>query len=152
MTSKRIVKRWKDRFFMLSSERLLVFNRKSDWEQDRQPKKNIRIHQLIEVGPLYQYKDEAPMVPGPGLVWQFKIRENVVDASITHVPFKFSSVLPIKELCKLGTANRAMTVALRDAVMARVMEKELVALEGSGGTEGTGGQSRGPRARGRYAD
>lgn len=145
---------------MLSNERLLLFNTKWDWEQDRQPKKNIRIHSLMDVGPLYEYRDDAPMVPGPTRVWQFKIRENVIDDAMARVPFKFSNVLPIKEVCKLGLLDRETTVALREAVAQRVAAKTRDALEGSGGQRGSrgqwgatggGGGSTGG-ARGRYAD
>jgi uncharacterized membrane protein YgcG len=129
---------------MLSNERLLLFDKKYDWEQDRTPKKNLRIHALMAVGPLYQYRDDAPMVPGPKLVWQFKIQENVIDAAMARKPYKFSAVLPIKEIAKIGMQTKTGAETLMSLIGDRVYAKEMEALRAVGG----GGASRGGGGRG----
>ena len=60
---------------MLTDRQMMLYKTKWDWEQDMVPEKIVKLHNLMLVGEMYLWQDEAPVVPGPTKVFQFKIKE-----------------------------------------------------------------------------
>ena len=114
---------------------MLLYKTKWDWEQDMAPEKIVKLHKLMLVGELYLWQDEAPVVPGPTKVFQFKIKENMPVHTPAHMHHKFSLALPVSEVCKFGSQNRESTLALIELLRQRVLTLQDTALrsQGSGG-------------------
>ena len=165
VTSKKILRKWSPRYFVLTPNALSLYKEAFEWETGAQPKLLVPIHKLMMVTDVYLFTKEDK-VPGPKRAHQFKIIENKLSSGESASQYQtFSRRLASAEVCKVGHVDQSAARALREHLADLIREQQnragaslgkqhvsgrydtaVSASSGRAGTETGGGGSHGAGA------
>jgi hypothetical protein len=124
VTSKKILKKWSPRYFVLTKNALLLYKEVWEYTKGMQPKLEIPLHRLMLISDVYVFTKEDAL-QGPRRAYQFKIIENKLSAHYSTMHYQqFSRQLPSTEICKLGHVDQKAATVLRTEIVKIVLDKQ----------------------------
>ena len=124
VTSKKILKKWSPRYFVLTSSALSLYKEVWEYTKGMPPKIKVPLHRLMLISDVYVFTKEDTL-QGPRRAYQFKVLENKLAAHYSTMHYQqFSRQLPSVEVCKLGHVDEKAARVLRTELVKMVLEKQ----------------------------
>ena len=109
VTSKKILKKWSPRYFVLTSSALSLYKEVWEYTKGMPPKIKVPLHRLM-LSVMFTFLKR--IFKGPRHAYQFKELETNCAYSTMHYQ-QFSRQLPSIEVCKLGHVDEKAARVLR---------------------------------------
>ena len=124
VTSKKIMRKWSPRYFVLTPRALSLYKEVYEWNKGMPPKLFVNLHKLMTVSDVYIFQKQDK-VQGPRQAFQFKIIENRLSPHESAAQYQqFTRRLPSEEVCKLGHTDQSAAKALREEIVKIIREKQ----------------------------